>query len=259
AFQRQVQECLTQLELINKQYRHLAREDRTDSTCRLREMVHDGNRRWDNLQKRVASILRRLKHFIGQREEFETARDSILVWLTEMDLQLTNIEHFSECDVQAKIKQLRAFQQEIFLNTGKIELVFRQGEALIEKGEPLDAAVDRYYKKLTRLPLAEDELDYSDRELDMDESSDLSDLQWGDSSLPHPFSCPTLGSVLPLRVDRSGRDTPASMDSIPLEWDHDYDLSRGLESAGGRSLGPERGRGQKLEEEYLRTAAAVLS
>ncbi|KAG7275364.1 hypothetical protein CRUP_007920 [Coryphaenoides rupestris] len=113
AFQRQVQECLTQLELINKQYRRLARENRTDSTCRLREMVHDGNRRWDHLQRRVASILRRLKHFISQREEFETARDSILVWLTEMDLQLTNIEHFSECDVQAKIKQLRAFQQEI--------------------------------------------------------------------------------------------------------------------------------------------------
>lgn len=48
-----------------------------------------------------------VQHFISQREEFETARDSILVWLTEMDLQLTNIEHFSECDVQAKIKQLR--------------------------------------------------------------------------------------------------------------------------------------------------------
>lgn len=48
-----------------------------------------------------------LQHFIGQREEFETARDCILVWLTEMDLQLTNIEHFSECDVQAKIRQLK--------------------------------------------------------------------------------------------------------------------------------------------------------
>lgn len=48
-----------------------------------------------------------MQHFICQREEFETARDSILVWLTEMDLQLTNIEHFSECDVQAKIKQLK--------------------------------------------------------------------------------------------------------------------------------------------------------
>lgn len=48
-----------------------------------------------------------VQHFISQREEFETARDGILVWLTEMDLQLTNIEHFSECDIQAKIKQLR--------------------------------------------------------------------------------------------------------------------------------------------------------
>lgn len=27
-----------------------------------------------------------------------------------MDLQLTNIEHFSECDVQAKIKQLKVTQ-----------------------------------------------------------------------------------------------------------------------------------------------------
>lgn len=64
AFQRQVQECLTQLELINKQYRRLARENRTDSSCRLRQMVHDGNRRWDILQRRVAAILRRLKVMI---------------------------------------------------------------------------------------------------------------------------------------------------------------------------------------------------
>lgn len=66
----------------------------------------------------------------------------------------------------------QAFQQEISLNTGKIEVVFRQGEVLIDKSEPLDAAVieeeledlqrycqevfgrvDRYYKKLTRLPV----------------------------------------------------------------------------------------------------------
>uniref|UniRef100_A0A3P8TBY5 Spectrin repeat containing nuclear envelope protein 1 n=1 Tax=Amphiprion percula TaxID=161767 RepID=A0A3P8TBY5_AMPPE len=267
AFQRQVQECLTQLELINKQYRRLARENRTDSSCRLREMVHDGNRRWDNLQKRVAAILRRLKHFISQREEFETARDSILVWLTEMDLQLTNIEHFSECNVQAKIKQLRAFQQEIYLNTGKIELVFRQGEALIEKSEPLDAAVieeeleelqrycqevfgrvDRYYKKLTRLPLADDELDGSDRELEMEEGGDLTELQWGDSSLPRTSGRPASGTAALIRADRSGRDTPASVDSIPLEWDHDYDLSRGLESPGGRGNG-ERSRGQEEEDD----------
>lgn len=68
---------------------------------------------------------------------------------------------------------LQAFQQEIHLNMGKIELVFRQGDALIEKSEPLDAAVieeeleelqryyqevfgrvNRYYKKLTRFPVS---------------------------------------------------------------------------------------------------------
>ncbi|XP_054603892.1 nesprin-1 isoform X10 [Nothobranchius furzeri] len=273
AFQRQVQECLTQLELINKQYRRLARENRTDASSRLREMVHDGNKRWDNLQKRVAAILRRLKHFISQREEFETARDSILVWLTEMDLQLTNIEHFSECDVHAKIKQLRAFQQEIYLNTAKIELVFRQGEALIEKSEPLDAAVieeeleelqrycqevfgrvDRYYKKLTRLPLVDDELDGSDRELDVEEGGDLTEMQWGESTTPRTTSRPSSSTAAVIRADRSGRDTPASVDSIPLEWDHDYDLSRGLDSPGGRG---ERSRGQ--EDEYMRTSVTVLS
>uniref|UniRef100_A0A1A8H4I9 Spectrin repeat containing, nuclear envelope 1b n=1 Tax=Nothobranchius korthausae TaxID=1143690 RepID=A0A1A8H4I9_9TELE len=257
AFQRQVQESLTQLEVINKQYRRLARENRTDSSCRLREMAHDANQRWDNLQKRVASILRRLKHFISQREEFETSRDGILVWLTEMDLQLTNIEHFSECDIQAKIKQLRSFQQEISLTTARIEHIFHQGEALIEKSEPMDAAVieeeleelqrycqevfgrvERYYKKLIRLPLADDdtEVSFSDRELDLDEPGDLSSLPWnerlGDGFLsPLPSSGRSASLAAQLRAERSGRDTPASVDSIPLEWDHDYDLSRGLESA----------------------------
>uniref|UniRef100_A0AAY5EGI0 KASH domain-containing protein n=1 Tax=Electrophorus electricus TaxID=8005 RepID=A0AAY5EGI0_ELEEL len=261
-FQRQVQESLTQLELINKQYRRLARENRTDVACRLRQMAHDGNLRWDNLQRRVAAILRRLKHFINQREEFETARDSILVWLTEMDLQLTNIEHFSECDVQAKLKQLRAFQQEISLNTSKIEHIFHHGEALIEKSEPLDASVieeeleelqrycqevfgrvERYYKKLIRLPLADDEHDIScsDRELDLDEVGDVSSLPWserlGDGLLSSSRSA---SLAAPQRAECSGRDTPASVDSIPLEWDHDYDLSHGPEGAC-RGLASERG------------------
>lgn len=61
AFQRQVHERLTQLELVNKQYRRLARENRTDAASKLKVMVHEGNQRWDSLQKRVAAVLRRLK------------------------------------------------------------------------------------------------------------------------------------------------------------------------------------------------------
>lgn len=61
AFQRQIHERLTQLELINKQYRRLARENRTDTASRLKQMVHEGNQRWDTLQRRVTAVLRRLR------------------------------------------------------------------------------------------------------------------------------------------------------------------------------------------------------
>ena len=61
SFQRQVHERLTQLELVNKQYRRLARENRTDAASKLKVMVHEGNQRWDSLQRRVAAVLRRLK------------------------------------------------------------------------------------------------------------------------------------------------------------------------------------------------------
>lgn len=60
-FQRLVHEGLPQLELINKQYRRLARENRTDSSCRLRGMANSANQRWDDLQRRGAVIVRRLK------------------------------------------------------------------------------------------------------------------------------------------------------------------------------------------------------
>lgn len=92
----------------------------------------------------------------------------------------------------------------------------------------------------------------------MEEGRDLSELQWGDSSTPQTSSRPASGTTALTRADRSGRDTPASVDSIPLEWDHDYDLSRGLESPGGRGH-RERSREQEEEDEYLRTDAAVLS
>lgn len=47
------------------------------------------------------------QHFTSQREDFEGTREGILVWLTEMDLQLTNVEHFSESDVEDKMRQLK--------------------------------------------------------------------------------------------------------------------------------------------------------
>uniref|UniRef100_A0A4W5QMI9 Spectrin repeat containing, nuclear envelope 2b n=1 Tax=Hucho hucho TaxID=62062 RepID=A0A4W5QMI9_9TELE len=227
AFQRQVHERLTQLELVNKQYRRLARENRTDASSKLKVMVHEGNQRWDSLQKRVAAILRRLKHFTSQREDFEGTREGILVWLTEMDLQLTNVEHFSESDIEDKMRQLNGFQQEITLNTNKIDALIVFGENLIQKSAPLDAVliedeleelhsycqevfgrVARFHHRLiNRRP--EDE-----EEKEEDESRVTGE------SLGRQAVCRLLAPPL----ECSGRETPVSVDSIPLEWDHTVDV-----------------------------------
>uniref|UniRef100_A0A8U8C3E0 Uncharacterized protein n=1 Tax=Geospiza parvula TaxID=87175 RepID=A0A8U8C3E0_GEOPR len=247
AFQRQIHERLTQLELINKQYRRLARENRTDSASKLKQMVHEGNQRWDNLQKRVASILRRLKHFTNRRDEFEGTRESILVWLTEMDLQLTNVEHFSKSNFDDKMRQLNGFQQEITLNTNKIDQLIVFGEQLIQKSEPLDAIliedeleelhrycqevfgrVARFHQRLTsRDPGLDDEKDNSENETDQEDSREIQNDPWHKKTLTEgPSSTQSLCHLMPPTQghERSGCETPVSVDSIPLEWDHTGDV-----------------------------------
>ncbi|XP_059135375.1 nesprin-2 isoform X3 [Peromyscus eremicus] len=248
AFQRQIHERLTQLELINKQYRRLARENRTDTASKLKQMVHEGNQRWDNLQKRVTAILRRLRYFTNQREEFEGTRESILVWLTEMDLQLTNVEHFSESDAEDKMRQLNGFQQEITLNTNKIDQLIVFGEQLIQKSEPLDAVliedeleelhrycqevfgrVSRFHRRLTsHAPSLEDEKEASENETDMEDPREIqADLSWRKRREMEEASSPqSLCHLVPpaLGHERSGCETPVSVDSIPLEWDHTGDV-----------------------------------
>ncbi|KAI4890797.1 hypothetical protein NFI96_001405 [Prochilodus magdalenae] len=302
AFQREVHEKLTQLEIINNQYRRLARENRTDTASRLRSMVHQGNQRWDTLQKRVTAILRRLRHFTAQREEFESTRESLLVWLTEMDLQLTNVEHFSEIDIHQKLKQLNGFKKEITLNTNKIDALIVFGEGLIQRSSPLDAAlieddleelhsycqevfnrVARFHQRLTSprpvrrsslisfydihfahktcfyfprflfwctypwpiereadsngvngieatelcwtlvlqeldtLPLLlEEPVLYGTESTTETEGSDLAEVS---QDISQPSMC-----LLAPPQERSGRETPVSVDSIPLEWDHTGDV-----------------------------------
>ncbi|XP_036438507.1 LOW QUALITY PROTEIN: nesprin-2 [Colossoma macropomum] len=237
AFQRAVHEKLTQLEIINNQYRRLARENRTDTASRLRAMVHQGNQRWDTLQRRVAAIIRRLRHFTAQREEFESTRESLLVWLTEMDLQLTNVEHFSESDIHQKLKQLNGFKKEITLNTNKIDALIVFGEGLIQRSSPLDAAliedeleelhsycqevfsrVARFHQRLTSprpLLLEEPELCGTESTAET-EGSDLAEVS---QNISQPSMC-----LLAPPQERSGRETPVSVDSIPLEWDHTGDV-----------------------------------
>uniref|UniRef100_A0A8B9BTJ4 Spectrin repeat containing nuclear envelope protein 2 n=1 Tax=Anser brachyrhynchus TaxID=132585 RepID=A0A8B9BTJ4_9AVES len=230
AFQRQVHERLTQLELINKQYRRLARENRTDSASKLKQMVHEGNQRWDNLQKRVAAILRRLKHFTNRRDEFEATRENILVWLTEMDLQLTNVEHFSKSNFDDKMRQLNGFQQEITLHTNKIDQLIVFGEQLIQKSEPLDATlIEDELEELHRYCQEglDDEKETSENETDPEDSREIQNDLWHKKAIGDgPSSPQSLCHLMPPTQghERSGCETPVSVDSIPLEWDHTGDV-----------------------------------
>ncbi|KAL7992726.1 hypothetical protein Chor_016982 [Crotalus horridus] len=239
AFQRQIHERLTQLELINKQYRRLARENRTDSANKLKQMVYEGNHRWDNLQKR---------HFTSLWEEFMGTKDNIiLVWLTEMDLQLTNVEHFSKSDFDDKMRQLNGFQREIMLNTSKIDHLIASGKYLIQKSEPEDAIileeeleefcsycqevfgrVARFHQRLTSWhPELEDEKGTSENEADSDYTSGMQTDSWPKKIVQEgPPSQQSLCHLLPTTggPERSGCETPVSVDSIPLEWDHTGDV-----------------------------------
>ncbi|XP_028252465.1 nesprin-2a isoform X3 [Parambassis ranga] len=240
-FQRQVHERLTQLELVNNQYRRLARENRTDRASQLKAMIHSGNRRWDTLHRRVAAILRRLKYFTSQREDFEGTRESMLVWLTELDLQLTNVEHFSESDVHHKIQQLNSFQKEITVNTERIDALIVFGEGLIQKSSPQDAALIedeleelhsycqevfsrlvRFHQRLSQPPMVEEEPELSRTTFSLESSLELIGRKWlgrSQGSLP---ATPT--HLLASPLERSGRETPVSVDSLPLEWDHTGDV-----------------------------------
>ncbi|GAA6103692.1 nesprin-2 [Tachysurus ichikawai] len=232
AFQREVLEMLVQLEMINSQYRRLARENCTDSANRLRTMVHQGNQRWDALHQRVAAILRRLKHFTAQREDFEGTWKSLLVWLTEMDLQLTNVEHLSESDIEHKLKKLKGLKKKITQNTDKIDTLIVFGEGLIQRSAPLDAVliedeleelhsycqevfsrVGCFHQRLTSpQPLCTSESTAGLEDSDVAEPSQ--DTSTGQSSM----------SLLVPPQERSGCETPLSVDSIPLEWDHTGDV-----------------------------------
>ncbi|XP_033991567.1 nesprin-2 isoform X3 [Trematomus bernacchii] len=239
-FQRQVHERLTHLELVNNQYRRLARENRTDRASQLKAMVHEGNQRWDTLHRRVAAILRRLRHFTGQREEFEGTRESMLVWLTELDLQLTNVEHFSESEVHHKIQQLNSFQKEITLNTERIDGLIVFGEGLIQKSCPQDAALIeeeleelhsycqevfsrlvRFHQRLSQPPIKE-EPELSRSTFYLESSLELIGRPRLGRSQGSLLATPT--HLLASPLERSGRETPVSVDSLPLEWDHTGDV-----------------------------------
>uniref|UniRef100_A0A8C4WWA1 KASH domain-containing protein n=1 Tax=Eptatretus burgeri TaxID=7764 RepID=A0A8C4WWA1_EPTBU len=208
ALERKLQESLTQLELFNKQYRRMAREGRTDTMGHLRDMITKGNHRWDDLQRHVVAILRRLRHFTGKWDDFESSRESMTVWLTEMDLQITNVEHFSDCDPQSKIQQLRLLLEPEDVSYDGVDLEEIRGLQICSEQQSDSSSSMSLPAFCTTSTMAHLHHHIQGRELTSSASPSRHDLH----------SC-------------SGLDTPASTSS--LEWDH-YDVEEEMDTEGSR-------------------------
>ena len=96
-----------QLENLNKQYRQLAREGRTDTNSALRNNVQDINNRWDNVSLIITSVLRRIRHMLAIKDDFDATRDALTLWLTDMDNKLTAMDHNTDADVQTRVDLIK--------------------------------------------------------------------------------------------------------------------------------------------------------
>ncbi|KAJ8309203.1 hypothetical protein KUTeg_014077 [Tegillarca granosa] len=117
------------------------------------------------------------------KEEFDNTRDSLLNWLTDIDMQLTNIEHLSSMDIPAKVREMKKIQDDIDNRSKKIADLDQTALYLIQKGDDLDAIrvqkeledfkhyylqvtgrVEKYQRKLNRLVDAQiDDIEIQER------------------------------------------------------------------------------------------------
>ena len=105
--QRDVHNGLEQLEHLNKLYRSLAREGRTDLAGTLKERVLTTNKRWDSLSGCIAAILRRLKHILNIRDDFDAAREALLVWFAKIDVELGRLYKRGKKETAAKLRKVK--------------------------------------------------------------------------------------------------------------------------------------------------------
>ncbi|XP_030400337.1 nesprin-2-like isoform X1 [Gopherus evgoodei] len=244
--QRQIQEKLHHLESLNRQYRQLVQANGISLQGWLRAAVQESNQRWDNLQKRAAAILKRLKYFVSQREEFEWERETVQVWLTELDLRLTDVEHFSGGSSLEKMMELQEFQEAVRSNAERLDWLLVSGERLIQRSEPQDAQileeelqelscycqevfwrVSRFRRRLVSMRLVFEDEWLSDRDTDVgsDCFTDVSPEPEGEARGPPPAAW--IYQSTPHKALCCRRRHPfgaACGGSLDLEWDPSVDV-----------------------------------
>ncbi|XP_026225583.1 SPEC and KASH domain-containing protein isoform X2 [Anabas testudineus] len=106
--------------------------------ARLLRAARECGRRWDEVNGKLESIIRRLTVFVSEWEEFEAEGEELALWLADLDVRLTEVDYLngSTCE---KLRRLQSFQQCVCENSSRVNALLQRGEALIQDSEPTDA------------------------------------------------------------------------------------------------------------------------
>ncbi|XP_031728380.1 nesprin-2 isoform X1 [Anarrhichthys ocellatus] len=129
---------LIQLDGLTQRNRTLTRLFQGAMQARLLASARECGQRWGDMNTKLESITGRLKLFVSEWEGFEAEREELALWLAELDVRLTEVDHFTGNTCE-KLRQLQSFQQSVCVNSVRVNDLLERGEALIQRSEPTDA------------------------------------------------------------------------------------------------------------------------
>ncbi|XP_040056722.2 nesprin-2 isoform X2 [Gasterosteus aculeatus] len=129
---------LVQLDRMTQRNRTLTRLFQGAMQARLLGSVRDCGQRWDNVNTKLESITGRLKVLVSEWEGFEAEREELALWLAELDVRLTKVDHLTGNTCE-KLRHLESFQQSVCENSRRVNVLLQRGEALIQSSEATDA------------------------------------------------------------------------------------------------------------------------
>ncbi|XP_067101794.1 nesprin-2 [Osmerus mordax] len=130
---------LVQLDSLARWNRTLVGHFQGAMRTRTVAMVRECGQRWDRLHASIEVVCRRLKHCVSLREQFECGREDVMVWLSEMDLRLSEVENLTGRSCCHKMKELQGtFQVAVVENASRLNELLDLGEALIQRSQPED-------------------------------------------------------------------------------------------------------------------------
>ncbi|CAF3475042.1 unnamed protein product [Rotaria socialis] len=241
-FKRILDDDEKEIQEITDNYSGIIRSHQTaDVNGEVRGKIKEVNTRWEVLRGTVNETMKNLKYMLSVHGDFQLTQDSLALWLTDLDVLLTNLEHLSEAPSNEKIRQLDDMDREIQEKQTKIEYVRTCANYLLSK--TVDARgltinmneLTKFCQQLRELTkrinkLKQKLINSNDRHIDSISSARSSPLHESFFSTPSPqkrISSPSPSrSRSPSRYLRSRDRFFRSYDQI--EWGDQYQRAQEL-------------------------------